>query len=59
MAANLSENIVKINSKVLEAAELKKLDKLEKEFLFFNHGAVKGKPFYTFAKPSWLPMSVE
>jgi len=42
MATQINQHIVKVNSKVLESAELKKLDKLEKEYLFFHHGAVKG-----------------
>ena len=43
MAGTLSEGIVKINSKALEAAELKRLDKQEKEFIFMTHGSVKGR----------------
>ena len=39
----LSEGIVKINSKALEASELKKFDKLEKEGIAFNGAVTKGK----------------
>ena len=41
--ATLSEGIVKINSKVLEQAELKKLDKQEKETILLTHSTVNGK----------------
>ena len=39
----LSEGIVKINSKALEASELKKFDKLEKEGIALNGAVTKGK----------------
>lgn len=44
--ATLSEGIVKINSKVLESSELKRLDKQEKENIFLTLGSVKGKKLY-------------
>lgn len=41
----LSEGIVKINSKLLEASELKRYDKLEKEAVGANAAVLKGKHF--------------
>ena len=39
----LSEGIVKINSRTLEASELKKFDKLEKEGIALTGAVTKGK----------------
>ena len=57
----LSEGIVKINSKALEASELKKFDKLEKEGIAFNGAVTKGKKkghkiglFWFFVKTQWF-----
>ena len=59
----LSEGIVKINSKALEASELKKFDKLEKEGIAFNGAVTKGKKkghkiglFWFFVKTQWFSM---
>lgn len=40
----LAEGIVKINSKVLEPADLKKCDKFEKDIISTNGFVRKGKP---------------
>jgi hypothetical protein len=39
----LSEGIEKLNSKMLEPTELKKLDKLEKDNILLTQTSVKGK----------------
>ena len=43
----LSEGIVKINSRALEASELKKFDKLEKEGIALTGAVTKGKTSFT------------
>ena len=54
--ATLSEGIVKINSKLLEPSELKRLDKQEKENILLTHGTVKGKASFYFHNFTKLKM---
>ena len=43
----MNEGIVKINSKMLDSADLKRLDKQEKENISWTGAVVKGRKIYS------------
>ena len=44
----INEGIIKINSKMLESSDLKRLDKQEKENITTTAATVKGRKFFIF-----------
>ena len=44
----INEGIIKINSKMLESSDLKRLDKQEKENITTTAATVKGRTFYIY-----------
>ena len=49
----MNEGIVKINSKMLDSADLKRLDKQEKENISWTGAVVKGRNIFKYIKENY------
>ena len=49
----MNEGIVKINSKMLDSADLKRLDKQEKENISWTGAVVKGRDIFKYIKENY------
>ena len=49
----MNEGIVKINSKTLDSADLKRLDKQEKENISWTGAVVKGRNIFKYIKENY------